>query len=70
MLWDWRDTGTPPEHGGLNDQPAGLLRRAKYIEAVYNVMRRFYASGAKGFGRAESDILNRVLRLRRERGSK
>ena len=68
MLWDWRDTGTPPHAGGLADQPAGLLRRAKYLEAVYNVMRRFYTQGVKGMGRAESDILKRVLELRRQRG--
>lgn len=65
-LWDWRDTGTPPNAGGLRDQPAGLLRRAKYLEAVYRVMARWYANGAKGFTDQDREIFQRVLKLRKE----
>jgi len=66
-LWDWRDTGTPPNAGGLRDQPAGLLRRAKYLEAVYHVMKRWYTSGGKGFNDQDREIFQRVLKLRKEK---
>lgn len=63
-LWDWRDTSTPPNAGGLRDQPAGLLRRAKYLEACYHVMQRWYAGGAK-FNEQEQAVFKRVLQLRK-----
>jgi len=66
-LWDWRDTGTPPNAGGLRDQPAGLLRRAKYLEAVYHVMKRWYTNGGKGFNDQDREIFQRVLKLRKEK---
>lgn len=65
-LWDWRDTSTPPNAGGLRDQPAGLLRRAKYLEAVYHVMQRWYRGG-KIDGAQEQALFKRVLQLRKER---
>lgn len=65
-LWDWRDTSTPPNAGGLRDQPAGLLRRAKYLEAVYRIMQRWYRGG-KIDGAQEQAIFKRVLQLRKER---
>lgn len=67
-VWDWRDLGTPPYAGGLADQPAGLLRRGQYLEAVYTVMKRWYTDGAKSLKTAaDKRLFERVLKLRRER---
>lgn len=68
-LWDWRDLGTPKLAGGLDDQPAGFLYRARYIEAAYNIMRRFYSRGAAGFNENERRIFKRVLELRKQHAS-
>ena len=65
-LWDWRDTGTPKVAGGRDDQPAGLLRRGKYLEAVYNVMKRWYTNGGAHFNQAEQRLFRRVLELRKK----
>ena len=60
--------GTPPHAGGLRDQPAGLLRRGQYLEAVYNVMKRWYSQGAKSLTTAaDKRIFERVLKLRRDK---
>lgn len=68
-LWDWRDLHTPPVHGGLDDQPAGLLQRARYLEAVVRVMYRFYHHQSYTFDQSERAILETVLRLRKERNA-
>jgi len=65
-LWDWRDTGTPPHAGGLRDQPAGLLRRAKYLEACYHIMQRWYKDSRYKMSKQETEIFKRVLKLRKE----
>lgn len=65
-LWDWRDLSTPPQAGGIDDQPAGFLRRARYLEAVYTVMQRWYRDGAVGFSKQENDLFNLVLRIRKD----
>lgn len=67
-MWDWRDTGTPKVAGGRDDQPAGLLRRGKYFEAVYLVTKRWYAQGSAHFNKAEMDIFKSVLELRKQHG--
>ena len=64
-LWDWRDTGTPPHAGGLADQPAGLLRRGKYLEACYTVMKRWYSAGGSHFNAAETKLFKHILELRK-----
>lgn len=63
-MWDWHDTGTPKVAGGRDDQPAGLLRKGKYLEAVYRVMKRWYAGGKK-FNSAEQKLFKHVLELRK-----
>lgn len=63
-LWDWRDLGTPPHAGGLRDQPAGFLHRAKYLEHVYNIMRLWYGGNAKRIGKREKPVFDYVLKLR------
>lgn len=68
-LWDWRDTGTPKVAGGRDDQPAGLLRKGKYLEAVYRVTQQWYKYGARDFGLAEQKIFKRVLELRKARNA-
>ena len=68
-LWDWRDLSTPPQPGGIDDQPAGFLRRARYLEAVYEVMRRWYRDGGKDFTAQERDLFNLVLRIRKDYAS-
>lgn len=61
---------TPPNAGGLADQPAGLLRRGQYLEAVYTIMKRWYSQGAKSLTTpADKRLFERVLRLRRERSN-
>lgn len=67
--WDWKDTGTPPTAGGLDDQPAGLLRRAKYLEAVYHIMQRWYKDSRYKMSVQELEIFKRVLQLRKERSN-
>lgn len=69
-LWDWRDLGTPPSPGGLDDQPACLLMRARYLEAVYTVMQRWYRDGSKDFTPGERELFDLVLRLRKQNAAK
>lgn len=68
-LWDWRDTGTPKVAGGRDDQPAGLLRKGKYLEAVYLVTKLWYANGSHNFNAAEQKLFKRVLELRKQNAS-
>jgi hypothetical protein len=65
-LWDWQDLSTPPVAGGLDDQDAGFLRRARYLEAVHDIMRRWYHGGSKDFTPSERDVFNLVLKIRKE----
>lgn len=65
-LWDWQDLSTPPVAGGLDDQPAGLLRRARYLEAVHDIMRRWYRDGSKDFTPSEREVFDLVLKIRKE----
>lgn len=41
-MLDWRKLGTPPLPGGLLDQEAGFLRRARHLEVVFETARNFY----------------------------
>lgn len=68
-LWDWRDTGTPKRAGGRANQPAGLLRKGKYLEAVYRIMQRWYKSGSRDFNSAEQKLFKYVLDLRKQRNA-
>jgi len=68
-LWDWRDLSTPPVSGGLDDQPAGLLRRARYLEAVHSVMQRWYRDQHVDFTPSERELFSLVLRLRKQNAS-
>jgi len=68
-LWDWRDLSTPPRAGGIDDQPAGLLRRARYLEAVYLTMQKWYRDGAGDLTASERDVFNLVLRIRKHHAS-
>ena len=64
-LWDWRDLSTPPQWGGLDDQPAGFLARARYLEAVYDIMRRWYRDEAN-FTPRERKLFDLVLKARKQ----
>lgn len=68
-LWDWRDLSTPPRLGGLDDQPAGFLRRARYLDAVYTVTQRWYQDGSKDFTQSEIDLWHLVLKIRKQYAS-
>jgi hypothetical protein len=61
--------GTPKVAGGRDDQPAGLLRKGKYLESVYRVMKRWYTPGSGNLNEAEQKIFERVLKLRKEHAS-
>jgi hypothetical protein len=68
-LWDWRDLSTPPQAGGIDDQPAGFLRRARYLEAVYLTMQKWYRDGAANLTASERDVFDLVLRIRKHYAS-
>ena len=65
-LWDWRDLSTPPQPGGIDDQLAGFLPRARYLEAVYQVMQRWYRDGGKDFTAQERRLFELVLKIRKD----
>jgi hypothetical protein len=66
LLWDWQKLGTPPHSGGLLDQPAGFLQRAKYLEYVYHLMRLWYSGNAHQIGKRDKATFDYVLRLRKQ----
>lgn len=68
-LWDWTSTGTPKHAGGRDDQPAGLLRKGKYLDAVYRIMQRWYKHGSHDFNSAEQKLFKHVLELRKARNA-
>lgn len=45
-MWDFRTFGVLPEPGGLGDQPAGLLRRMRHAERVWQVYEGFNTAGS------------------------
>lgn len=56
-MQEWQALHTPPIAGGLDDQPAGLRRRGRYLMAVAAVFDNFY----NGDGSALRDGGNRKL---------
>jgi hypothetical protein len=42
------------------------LQRARYLEAVYDIMHRWYRDGAQAFTPQERELFNLVLRIRKD----
>lgn len=47
-VWDnWQFFNLPPEAGGLNDQPAGLLQRIRIVLDVISAWRDYRTNGTR-----------------------
>lgn len=77
MIWDeWQFFNLPPEGGGLNDQPAGLLRRIREALEVYNAVLLYNKDGRQAGQMAawknahprEARIIRRIKELRKADG--
>ncbi len=74
-IWeDWQFFGLPPEAGGLNDQPAGLLDRIRVVLDVVQALTSYRRDGQKAGESAtwknehphETRVVSWVERVRRD----
>jgi hypothetical protein len=67
QLRDWTNTGLPPVHGGLNDQPAMLLYQGRYLRSVFDIWRAWRTNKDYRPTGAEAKLFQSVLKLIEQR---
>lgn len=69
-LWNWRtywrDFGMTPVKGTMSEQPAQFVRRAYYLESVYQLMKDWYDHKGDNFNESQRKLFDYIMRLRKQ----
>ena len=67
QLRDWSNTGLPPMHGGLGDQPAMLMYQGRYLRSVFTLWREWRQNKDYRPTGQEAKLFQYVLKLIEQR---